>query len=213
VTVEGCLEPAVGGAVIAVGATACLPLSIESDDALTRLVVTLDMPANRFADCRAAAVAPDVESATAAVVSATRVAVIIDARPGQTFRGPNHVADVCFRLVPPQTSAFLPIEIVDIEGRRRDGSRVGSTAGRAGRVTAVGAELLLGAFVSTNGQTTLRLYAPPGTRARLETTTSLTGRIAWVPDRTLTVPAGGLFATLEPICTANCPVYIRARRE
>jgi hypothetical protein len=49
----------------------------------------------------------------------------------------------------------------------------------------VGEEPLLEAFVSTNGQPVLMLYAQPDTTNLIETTPTLADPLSWTPDRQL----------------------------
>jgi hypothetical protein len=210
VTVTDCLQTALGRTVAAMDSNGCLAVHLESSDNLTNLTVTIQVPPGRFTNFTATPSAPEVCSARVVSQDATQAVLVLTACPGQMLRGPKQVADLCFRLVAPQASAFLPLEVVNILGQRENGTPVGNTAGRAGRAVAVGEEPLLEASRDASGQTLLSLYALPGSPNILEYTEHLSEAPSWTFERQVVMT--NLSHVIPPGCTNNCSLFFRAQR-
>lgn len=73
----------------------------------------------------------------------------------------------------PGASAFVPLIVTDVVGIQADGTLVGNSSGQAGRVVVIGAQPLLEAWLSTNGQRMLTLYGNPGTSYQTAFNTNL----------------------------------------
>jgi hypothetical protein len=191
ITVGKCVQPTLGRLVMQCGDTGRLPIHLVSSVRLTNLDVTVGLPTDRLVNPLVAAFVPEICSAT--IAEGGR-----DGLPGRPSQSPNaagpavqpyllsfatcsnqflmgtqQVAWLQFTAVPDQPSAFVTVQLGESVGTQPDGAPVTNYTAQAGRVVVVCEQPLLEAFVSTNGQPALMLYAQSGTTNVLETTTSL----------------------------------------
>jgi hypothetical protein len=80
---------------------------------------------------------------------------------GQVLQGPSLVGNVGFGALS-NASAFVPLTIVNIQGTKSDGSRVGNTFGIGGQVVMIGSQPLLQSWLGSNSQRMLTIYGNPG---------------------------------------------------
>ena len=211
VAVLECVEASLGGTVVQAGQTSSVPIRLISTVQLTNMVFSVLHPPERFGNF---ALLVNTQQ-----VSAPRVQ---NSAPGQedvsfglpedrVLHGPTNVGQLCFTAMGGQSSAFVPLEIVDVEGRKPNGVLVANAYGQSGRVVVVGEQPLLEAFIATNGQLALILYAQPGTTNLLQRTTSLNAPAEWQPmGRTVT---SNLIEIIQPILMPERTLFLRARKE
>ncbi len=212
--VTECLYAALGNTVTPIGGDGCVPVHLESSDGLTNLSFVIEVPPGRFTNFAAYASAPEVEQVELEMLTDTQALVMVSAYAGQEMRGPAQVAQVCFTLLPVQASAFVLVEITDIVGLRTDGTPVGNTSGRAGRVAVVGQEPLLEAVLNTNRTPALIVYGLPGAINHLESRQTLDGLSSWADwGSPVTIPTNALWNVVEPVVVEDATLFIRAWRE
>jgi hypothetical protein len=137
---------------------------VSTDPNPVRVIVALD---------------PAILSARVVAGAAGQVRLELGVRPGQVLRGPGPFADLRFTAAP-GSSAFVGLELTEIEGNRTNGVPVGGSVGEAGRVAVVGGQPLLDGIWSGPGLPAVLVYAEAGTTNVLESTTSLWSP-AWTP--------------------------------
>lgn len=167
VTVPECVEASAGNAAVQTGGSACVPISLLSTVELTNYVLTIRYPAERLTNLVLHVDSEDVLEGRLAIPVAGEAQVSLDLRGDDVLQGPTNVARLCFDAVSDQASAFVTLEVVDVEGRKPDGGRVASAFGSPGRVAVVGTAPLLEALLASEGEVELVLYAWPGTTHEL----------------------------------------------
>jgi hypothetical protein len=172
----------------------------------------MQVPPGRFTNFSTAAVIPELQYAELVLLSPTQALVMFAPWLGQEMRGPGNIAQICFNLLSPQGSAFVPVELVDIVGLRSDGTPVGNTDGRSGRVAVVGGEPLLEAVHDTNGTPRLIVYGKPGTTNVVEFKTVLDANGPWQTAFEMRIPSTNLFQTI-PISLNQGTIFYRARKK
>lgn len=207
------LQAGLGRVVAQPGRGACMPVHFESNDPLTNLTVTFQVPSGRFISFSAVAAAPEVESAVITSVAEDQVVLTVTARTGQMLRGPaRHAANLCFTLATPQPSAFLPLQIVDIGGFGPDGIPLGGSEGGDGQVVVIGDEPMLELVPGTNGAM-LTVYGQPESRYQVEAAGILDGDPhAWEPVFMVAIPSTNLWQAITVTPTDRATFY-RARRQ
>jgi hypothetical protein len=209
VFVTECLQTGLGNTVGAAGGGGCVPVSLESSFGLTNFIFTVSVPPGRFTNFTVNALAPEVGSATVVSLGTTQAVVTLVPQPGQLLRGPKQFAEVCFSLLPNQTSAFVRMEVKDILGLRENGTPIGNTSGQPGRTVVVSEHPLLECVHGTSGQPNLLLYARPGWTCAIEERASVQPGVVWSETARLTVT--NLVSPL-PLAGTNSTGYYRAVR-
>jgi hypothetical protein len=211
VVVTECLQTSLGQAVVAAGGSGCVPVSLESGFDLTNLTFTVSVPSGRFTDFTVAATAPEVGSATVVSFDGMQAVVVLAAQPGQVMRGPKQFAQVCFALVPGQSSAFAPMEVQDILGLRENGTPIGNASGNPGRTVVVGEEPLLECVQGTNGQPLLILYGKPASGYAIDTRTNITEG-SWQTSLSNLTVGTNLSLSITPPASSSPENFYRAVR-
>ena len=124
------------------------------------------------------------------------------------LHGPTNVGELGFTAVSDQSSAFVPLPIIDVTGLKVDSNLVANAYGGAGRVVVVGPEPLLEAGLFTNRNVLLTLYGNPGSDYVFEWKTNLLDA-AWQPGWSWVMT--NLWQTLE-VPGTNPAQFFRARR-
>jgi len=235
VVVDECVKPGLGQIVMQVCETNRLPVTLITTVPLTNVAMTLEMPAGHLENLTLEALLPEIcrvtiepgllltsslspsggEGGAPAPGEGVKQPYLLSFATctNQSLIGTQQLAWLHFNTVCTQQSAFVNLQIPHTVGTQPDGTLARNFAPQFGRVVVVGNEPLLEAYISTNGQPALVLYAQPGTTNLLETTTSLADPVSWSPDRTVTMPTTNLFQVIEPVCTNRCTLFFRARRE
>ncbi|MPN10586.1 hypothetical protein SDC9_157881 [bioreactor metagenome] len=89
------------------------------------------------------------------------------------LHGPTNVAELFFKALTNQTSAFVSLPINDVEGWEPEGSMAANAHGQPGRAVVIGREPLLEGYCATNGIPHVLLYGNPGVTYTLEQRTNL----------------------------------------
>jgi hypothetical protein len=212
VAVRECVEASLGSVAVRAGDRVCLPLNLLSTVELTNLTFVVAYPGERFEAPAVLDVDTNIVGLRANLLEPGRFEVSLTLPADRALRGPTNVARVCLISMPGQGSSFVPVRVEDVVGRRKDGSEVGNAYGTPGQAVVVGEQPLLEAAGLTNGQPVLWVYSSPGSRTRLETTTSLEPPVVWQPDATLLSPSElKERAVLRTVWDRG--LFIRARRE
>ena len=207
--VTECLQTGLGNTVGAAGGGGCVPVSLESSFGLTNFIFTVSVPPGRFTNFTVNALAPEVGSAMVVSLGTTQVVVTLAPQPGQLLRGPKQFAEVCFSLLPNQTSAFVRMEVQDILGLRENGTPIGNTSGQPGRTVVVSEHPLLECVHGTGGRPDLLLYARPGWTCAIEERGSVQPGVPW---QEITRGAVTNLVTPLPLTGTNSAGYYRAVR-
>jgi hypothetical protein len=174
VGVEDFTETSLGEAVLLAGENGAIDVTLISTAGLTNLIAEVAVPTNRLSAPQLGSLSALVSASSVEELGDGRYRLSLRSQPGQSIRGSNVLAQLQLGSVAPQSSAFLPLPLSNITARQPDGSVVGTTFARAGRVVMIGDQPLLELMRGSNGLT-LRLFARPGDAHDLERTTGLGG--------------------------------------
>jgi hypothetical protein len=179
----------VGSAVLLVGQSSNVPVTMTSSDALSNLDLTLGIDPGHLSGMTLTSLAPEVDPAgvTVTVQSSTNVVLHLPARSGQSISGSKTVANFAFQATPGQRSAFVPLSLRTVAGKRTDSSVMTNLSLNSGRLVLVGDESLLEAAVTSNKSRTMTLYAKPYFTYALEYRTNLTSKTVWTRLRPMAI--------------------------
>ena len=172
VTVSDCLQVGVGSTVMQVGTTSSVPVNLLSTVALTNLSFTLSYPTNRFNNWTLTASNAAIGSVSVQTLDPTDTRFTLGTKSGQFLQGPALVGVIGFGAVS-NSSASVPLTIVNVQGTKSDGTPVGNTFGLGGRVVVVGRQPLLEAWLGSDSQRMLTLYGNPGASYQVAYSTNL----------------------------------------
>ena len=179
VTVGDCVQVGIGSAIMKVGDTANVPLTlISSRIALTNLTFTVNFPPSRFTNWSFAVSNNAIQSPLMVTTNPTQNFFALGASSNSPLRGPTLMGSLSFGALAGH-SAFVPLVITAVEGTKADGSLVGNAFGQNGRVVIIGVEPLLEAGTSSNSVRLLTLYGNPGTNYRTLYNTNLASTNWW----------------------------------
>ncbi len=181
VSVSEFTETTLGEAVLLAGEAGGVDVALISTAGLTNLQAEVAIPTNRLRQLTLGGVSPLVSAASLQALDATRYRVSLVSQPGQSIRGSNVLARLQFGTTSNQPSGFLPLPVSNITARQPDGTAVGTTFTRDGRVIVIADRPLLELVPATaTSDLRLRLFARPGDAYDLESAgaaTAATG--AW----------------------------------
>ena len=171
-TVSECVQLGVGSAVVHVGQSSDLPVTLVTTVGITNLSFTLAVPAGRFTNFTFTPSDPAIASATVQVTGSSPPVFTLATHPGETLSSPSLLGTVGFTVLPGD-SAFLPVTAANIVGSKSDGNGVGNATSLPGRITIVGLHPLLAPARAGQSTVSLTLFGNPGTTYQLAYTTNL----------------------------------------
>ena len=179
VIVNDFLELKLGSAVLAVGDSGNIAVSLYSSTPLTNLEFAVDFPASRFRDWFPQPPAP--LSASALLLSSNQLFLSYAPPFGQSLLRTQQLGQLSLTVVSNQPSAFvrIPLVLTRVKGVRADGTAVSWNLLGDGEIVTVGKQSLLRAALGADGQRSLTLYGQPGTNYVIEFTFSLVPPVLW----------------------------------
>ncbi|MCX6927984.1 MAG: hypothetical protein NT154_32960, partial [Verrucomicrobia bacterium] len=209
VAVPECVEASLGNAVVLAGQTSSVPVLLLSTTALTNLAFTLVYPTERLGTNFTLAVnSSQVLTQEVRMVQTGQVEVSFTLPASSILHGPTNVAQLAFTTVSNQSSAFVSLPIIDVNGLKPDGAPVGNAYGQPGRVVVIGEVPLLEAAPSAGQNVWLILYGQTGLGYGFEWKTNLTDAV-WQPGWSLVTT--NLWHTIE-IPSTNPAQFFRVFR-
>jgi subtilase family serine protease len=175
VGVEDYTETSLGEVVLLAGEDGALNLTLISTAGLTNLIAEVAVPTNRLHAPQLAGLSPLVGTSALTELGDGRYRVSLTSPAGLSIRGSNVLAQLAFASAADQPSAFLPLPLSNITARQPDGSVVGTTFVRDGRVVMIGGQPLLETVRTTDNSRFLRLFARPGDAHDLLSASTVTG--------------------------------------
>ncbi|HSH17285.1 MAG TPA: putative Ig domain-containing protein, partial [Verrucomicrobiae bacterium] len=175
VGVEDYTETQLNEAVLLAGENGSLNVTLISTAGLTNLVAEVAVPTNRIGVPLLGGLSSLVRDPNVLPLGDGRYRVSLTSQPGQSIRGSNVLAQLQFTTAANQSSAFIPVPLSNIAARQPDGSVVGTTFVRDGRVVMIGEQPLMELKRGSGGPATLRLFARPGDAHDFQTGPSVTG--------------------------------------
>lgn len=209
VAVHECVEVSLGRTSLLSGEPSCVPLDLLSTVELTNLTFSVMYPTDRFTKLSLRVTSQHLTRVVSNVVAADETRFSIDLPADRVLRGPTNVATLCFESVGGQPSAFVPLVVTGVDGRRPNGDKVGNAYGVSGRVAVIGDRPLLDAWRDEDGLPVLGVYGAPGTTLTLESATVLGEASVWQLYRVIQMTEH--LHVIKPVCTNDCSIFIRAR--
>lgn len=171
IVVGECVQLGIGSAVVPVGQTGSVPVTLFSTVGITNLSFALNVPANRLANYTISPSNSAIASASVQAASDAPVFTLVT-RPGQTLPSPSLLGSIGFKALAGD-SIFLPVTATNIIGLQTGGIGVGNVTSLPGQVTIVGFHPLLAPALSSNGTIILTLFGTPGSNYVMAFTTNL----------------------------------------
>ena len=168
-------ETALDEVVLLAGENGSLNLTLISTAGLTNLVVEVAVPTNRLTIPWLGNISSLVRTAAVQQLGGGRYRMSVASQPGQSIRGSNVLAQFQFGSFSNQTSAFLALPLSNVGARQPDGTVVGTTFTRHGRVVMIGGQPLLEMTRDVGGAARLRLFSRPGEAHDLQQASQITG--------------------------------------
>ena len=172
VIVGECIQLSLSSAVVQVGQTGAVTVTLISSVGMTNLNWILVDSASRFTNWTFASSNGTIASATASTLDASSASFRLAAQPGQIFQSPSTLGTVNF-LVTPGDSAIVAMYATNVSGSKVDGSLGGNISSSPCRVVVIGPQPLLDAGVGPNATRQLILYGNPGTNYQVLYSTNL----------------------------------------
>ncbi len=210
VTVPECIEASVGSTIMLIGQTNSIPINLLSTTALTNMAFTLVYPADRFTNFALTVNSPQVLTQSLSFPQPGQVRVSFTLPGASVLHGPTNVGQLGFTALPNQSSAFVPLPIMEVNGLEPDGSAAASAYGQPGRVVVVGPEPLLEAGPSASQNVLLTLYGQPSSVYQFEWKTNLLDA-AWQPGWSWMMSNTNVWQTFE-VPGTNPAQFFRALR-
>ena len=179
-TVPECIQASVGNTVVQVGQTSSVPVVLLSTTALTNMVFTVTFPPDRLTNFVMTVNSAQVLTQSLELLDTTHVQVSFNLPASSVLHGPTNVGLLSFAALTNQSSAFVPLPIINVSGHKPDGGQAASAYGQAGQVVIIGNEPLLEAALGTNDERLLTLYGNPGASYQMAYSTNLL-TTNWVP--------------------------------
>lgn len=210
VIVSECVELRAGQMVLRAGDSGWLPVELVSTVPLTNLSMTLSALGERLTNSAFYPWPSEVCTNSFTVFTNGIYELTFGTCATPLNVGTQFLASIYVTAFSNQSSAFVPIEIGDLEAMLSTGSPAGDPRGHPGRVVVVGEETLLESVMATNGQVQIYVYSPGNTTNLLETTTSIHPQGTWQP--LIQTTTSELFLSL-PLQPTNNALFIRGLRQ
>ena len=165
----------IGKTNVLAGQSGQLPISLNTGWQLTNLTFSIDTDPTRLGNFTVAPLAAGLSSATLAPAGAGHLLLNFVADPLQPLALNAQLARLDFTTGTNTHSAFVPLTVQDIQGRRLTGETVTNAASVPGQVVYIATEPLLEAWLGTSSKRKLTLYGRPGASYELDYNTNLLG--------------------------------------
>ena len=169
VTVSDFLQLSLGSTILRAGQIGSIPIQIESPVAVTHIQFQLNADLNRvvsfsFRDLSSVVLASSIQQP-----DGQHLLLAISLQPS-TFPSGSMLARLEFQAAANQSSAFIPLRVLDLSGRQSSGDGIAAPLAVDGRVAVIANESLLEANLSGAGQRSLTLYGIPGAPYLIQST-------------------------------------------
>ena len=210
-----------GSIIMRVGETSSVPVTINCNARVTEISADLHIPTDRLADFTFTDLPGTVQTATLTPQSPTNALLLIRAAAGQAIQGQMLLANLRFRAVSNQSSAFVPLKWLSLNVTKSGNELMEDVFAQDGQITIIGREPLLGYNSDPDTRGFFTLYGNPWSSYAIEYTTRL--GLPWAtylrcPLTNFTFTFKGLDAAAAPIAFYRAvelpgdPPILEARR-
>ncbi len=179
VTVDDYLELSLGRAVVRVGQTGSVALTVTNSTGVTNLISSLFVPPNQLSGLTLTNIASELRSAILAPEGPGLSTLSFSTAPNRILQPGEVLADLQFTATATR-SAFVPLLISNVISIQTNGVPLTRILAGFGRVVVVGNEPLVEVLSSATLQPVLALYGEPGLNYAIESSTDPTGN-KWQP--------------------------------
>jgi hypothetical protein len=191
------------------GASARVPLTLNSGADLTNARLVLAVSGDRLTNLQLQSLAPEVGSADFLALGDNRFEARFHRAGAAFLQGNFPLGQLAFGTISNEHSAAVLLRAESLTGERASSASPLTGGASPGRVFIVGLEPILDAAPATNRQLALILYARTGERYQIEHRLGFDSLNAWLPDLEIT-PMD--LKTLLPLRPVNHPEeYFRVR--
>ena len=169
IAVSEFVQLSLGSAIARAGQTGAVSIGIESPVPVMNIQFQLDTDLNRLVSFALRDLSSAVEATSIQQPDPQHLSFAFTLQPTASHAG-TVLATLEFRAAANQTSAFVPLRVLDLSARQPSADAVAATLPVDGRVTVIAIESLLEATVSGNGQRSLTLYGVPGSPYVIQST-------------------------------------------
>lgn len=197
---------AFGNAVLQLGQSSNVPISLSGAVAVTNLTFVLSVPTNRLGSLALQAVSAQLASATLQGLGGNNLQIVLNAAAGQTLQA-GQLAQLNFSATPGQSSAFVSLTPQSAQGLNVDGSSATFNV-QSGRVVVIGPEPLLDTLILAGGSRELVLYGLPGDSYQIQSSTNLGKSNGWANVQR--VPMTNQVKIISGLDTSKSQIFYRA---
>jgi RHS repeat-associated protein len=174
------LELILGSTNLEGGQSASIPVYLASNDGVTDLVFTVQVPENLLTNWTLTTTSPQIASATLQDFT-TNILISLSTTPGQSLQGTQQISWLNFQAVTNQPSGFISLPVTGITGIKPNAALYSYYVSHPGSVVVVQDQPLLQPTISSNLMRNLILYGKLGANYELQFTTNLGPLSDWQP--------------------------------
>lgn len=170
-----------GSTVMLMGQTSSVPVTLNSSVGVNDLSVVLALKSGYLTNFALITPAAEVDPSTVTftVQPDGLTTMRLKTRAGMFLQGARPVGDLRFYASTGMLSAFVPLKIQQITGKKSDASNVGNLIAQSGRAVIIGQQSLLEAGQPQGAIRPITLYARPVSAYALEYSTAVGSAANW----------------------------------
>lgn len=175
------LAISLGSTVMLMGQTSSVPVTLNSSVGVNDLSVVLGLKAGYLTNFALVSPAAEVDPASVSFTVQTDgvTTMRLKTRAGMFLQGARSVGDLRFFAPTGQLSAFVPLKIQQITGKKGDASAIANLIAQSGRAVIIGQQSLLEAGQPQGAIRPITLYARPVSAYALEYSGSVGTTANW----------------------------------
>lgn len=167
------LTLSLGSTNVVVGATSSVPITLQSSLQLTNLAAVINVPSFYLTNLALQPVSPEVLSTLLQPLGTNRYAIRFSLNPGLSPGPLRTLAQLGFVATSQTNSAVVLLQMPQLSALQNNGQIAPKPGAFGGTVFVIGNTPLLNAWLTTNLQRMLTLYATPGPNYEIDYSTNL----------------------------------------
>ncbi|HZM05875.1 MAG TPA: hypothetical protein VFC44_22975, partial [Candidatus Saccharimonadales bacterium] len=196
-----------GTAAMLTGASASVPISLDSQGTLIGLSFVLNIPTNLFTALSVQPTTPAVGAASLTVLSSNSVQLSFTAATGLNLQGSQQIAQLNLTAAANQSSAFVPLWPQSPQGTNVNTAIPNAFGVQPGRAVIIGPQPLLDMQLVA-GSRDLVLYGIPGNSYQIQSANNLSLPNNW--SNFLALPMTNLTQVIPNLSSIPTAAYFRA---
>jgi hypothetical protein len=208
VEVGNAVQTSIDSAVVSVGQTGGIVLTLTASGPVAGLMFTLDAPAGWVSALTVQALAPENLTIRQIPPGATHSTIVVEAPVNEVFQGQVQL-QINLSAATNQQSSFGTLQVSSMAAFTLDGSQIPTTPPASSRLVFVGADSLMDLHVNA-GVGKLTVYGPAGASYQIQSTTNLSSGGGWTNEFSTTLT--NLFQSFPNLPADGAMKFYRARR-